>query len=52
MFARLGRRLAAAGHQLPLSDLLLAAVAVRLNAEVYTSDPHFDLITELKRFPA
>jgi len=50
--ARLGRRLAAAGHRLPLSDLLLAAVAVRLDAEVYTSDPHFDLITELKRFPA
>ena len=50
--ARLGRRLAAAGHRLPLSDLILAAVAVRLDAQVYTSDPHFDLISELKRFPA
>jgi len=50
--ARLGRRLAAAGHRLPLSDLVLAAVSIRLNAEVYTSDPHFDLISELKRFPA
>jgi predicted nucleic acid-binding protein len=48
--ARLGRRLAAAGHRLPLTDLILAAVALRLDAEVYTSDPHYDLISELKRY--
>jgi len=48
--ARLGRRLAAAGHRLPLSDLALAAVSLRLDAEVYSTDPHFDLIGELKRF--
>lgn len=48
--AHLGRRLAAQGHRLPLSDLALAAVALRLDAEIYTSDPHFDLIDELKRF--
>ena len=50
--ARLGRRLAAAGHRLPLSDLILAAVALRLDAEIYTIDPHFDLIGEVKRFSA
>lgn len=50
--ARLGRRLAAAGHRLPLSDLILAAVALRLDAEIYTIDPHFDLISEVKRFSA
>ena len=48
--ARLGRRLAAAGHCVPLSDLVLATVARRLDAEVYSTDPHFDLITDLKRF--
>lgn len=48
--ARLGRRLAAAGHRLPLSDLVIAAVAKRIDVEVYTSDPHFDLIEGLKRY--
>ncbi len=48
--ARLGRRLAAVGHRLPLSDLILAAVSLRLDAEIYSTDPHFDLIGELKRF--
>jgi predicted nucleic acid-binding protein len=50
--ARLGRRLAGRGHRLPLSDLVLAAAALRLDAEVFTTDPHFDLIEEVKRFPA
>jgi predicted nucleic acid-binding protein len=48
--ARLGRRLAVAGHRLPLSDLVLATVSLRLEAEIYSNDPHFDLISELKRF--
>ena len=48
--ARLGRRLAAVGHRLPLSDLVLTAVSLRLDAEIYSTDPHFDLISELKRF--
>ena len=48
--ARLGRRLAVAGHRLPLSDLVLAAVSLRLEAEIYSNDPDFDLISELKRF--
>ena len=50
--ARLGRRLAAAGHRLPLSDLILATVSLRLDAEIYTTDPHFDLIGEVQRFSA
>ena len=48
--ARLGRRLAAHHRRLPLTDLTLAAVALRIEASVYTTDPHFDLIAGLKRF--
>ena len=48
--ADLGRRLAAQGNQLPLSDLALAAVALRQDWLVYSTDPHFDLIAELQRF--
>lgn len=50
--ARLGRHLAAAGHRLPLSDLVIAAVARRIDAEVYTTDPHFDLLTGVQRLRA
>jgi predicted nucleic acid-binding protein len=46
--ARLARQLAARGHCLPLSDLALAAVAQRLDCTVFTSDPHFSLIPDLK----
>ena len=45
-----GRELASLGHRLPLSDLVIAVVAERLNAFVYTTDPHFDLLPDLKRF--
>ncbi len=48
--AELGRHLAGHGHRLPLTDLVVAVVAFRLNAAVYTSDPHFNLIPHLKRF--
>ena len=48
--ARFGRRLAAVGHRLPLSDLVLAAVSRRVGAEIYSTDPHFDLLSELTRF--
>lgn len=48
--AELGRHLAGQGHRLPLTDLIVAVVALRLDAGVYTSDPHFDLIPHLKRF--
>jgi predicted nucleic acid-binding protein len=48
--ADLGRDLAANGNKLPLTDLLVAAVALRCHAWVYSSDPHFDPIPNLKRF--
>jgi predicted nucleic acid-binding protein len=48
--ADLGRSLAANGNKLPLSDLLVATVGIRCDASVYTTDPHFDLIPNLKRF--
>ena len=48
--AQLGRRLAARGHPLPISDLVLAAAALRCDCPVFTTDPHFDLIPGLKRF--
>lgn len=48
--ADLGRGLAATGSKLPLTDLLVATVALRCHAWVYTADPHFDLITDLKRY--
>jgi len=44
------RDLAAKGQLLPLTDLLVAAVALRCQAAVYTTDPHFDLLDELKRY--
>ncbi len=47
--ARLGRQLASQGDELPLSDLAIAAVCVTRGLALYTSDPHFDLIPELKR---
>ena len=47
--AALGRELAARGHDVPLTDLVLAALAQRVQAFVFTSDTHFDLIPELKR---
>jgi predicted nucleic acid-binding protein len=48
--ADLGRDLAGKGNKLPLTDLLVAAVAKRCHAWIYSSDPHFDVIPELKRF--
>lgn len=49
--AKFGRGLAAGGHQLPLTDLAIAAVTLRLECFLYTVDPHFDLIPDIKRFP-
>ena len=49
--ARLGRGLAKQGHVLPLSDLLIAAAALARDTAVYTTDPHFDLVPKLKRYP-
>jgi predicted nucleic acid-binding protein len=47
--AALGRELAAKGHDVPLTDLVIAALARRVQAFVFTSGPHFDLIRGLKR---
>lgn len=48
--AALGRELAAKGHDLPLTDLVISALAQRVPALVFTSDPHFDLMPDLKRY--
>lgn len=48
--ADLGRDLAANGHKLPLTDLVVAVMAKRCQSWVYTTDPHFDSIPDLKRF--
>jgi len=48
--ATLGRRLAAANRGVPLTDLIIAAIAIRTSTTVYTTDPHFDLFPDLLRF--
>ncbi len=48
--AALGRQLSAKGHRLPLTDLVIAAIAFHHDLFVYTVDPEFELITGLKRF--
>lgn len=48
--ATLGRELAAKGHDVPLTDLIIAALARRVQSCVFTSDPHFDLISGLRRY--
>jgi predicted nucleic acid-binding protein len=48
--ADLGRELAANGNKLALTDLLVAVVARRFDSWLYTDDPHFDVIPNLKRF--
>ena len=48
--ANLGRHLVANGNRLPLTDLAIAAIAMRNDCSVLTTDPHFDLIVGLKRF--
>ncbi|HEV2207823.1 MAG TPA: hypothetical protein VG167_03560 [Verrucomicrobiae bacterium] len=48
--AALGRELAAKGHDVRLTDLVVAALAQRVGASVYTNDPHFDLIRPLQRY--
>jgi predicted nucleic acid-binding protein len=48
--AELGRQQAKLGRDVPITDLVLAAVALRANAYVYSCDPHFDGIEGLRRF--
>ena len=47
--AALGRDLASKGHDVPLTDLVISALSLRRDLFVFTSDPHFDLVTGLKR---
>ena len=49
--AQLGRALRAGGHVLPQADLVIAAVALKNEWRVWTIDPHFDHIPQLRRFP-
>ena len=46
----LGGSLAGRGRAIPLTDLVLAVVARRYGASVYSSDPHFDLIPDVRRY--
>ncbi len=48
--AALGRELAAGGHDIPLTDLVVAALARRVQASVFSADPHFDLVPGPKRY--
>lgn len=48
--AEIARNLASQGKTIPLTDLTISAIALDRGFEVYTSDPHFDLIPELKLF--
>jgi predicted nucleic acid-binding protein len=48
--AALARELAARGHDVPLTDLVVAALARRVEAFVFSTDPHFDLIPGLKQY--
>ncbi len=49
--AALGRELASKGNDLPITDLVVASLALRLRTFVFSSDPHFNLIPGLKRYP-
>ena len=48
--SEIGRELAAKGHAIPITDLIVAAIARRTDTAVYSTDPHFDLMTELRRY--
>ncbi len=48
--AALGRDLAASGQDIPLTDLVVGALARRANAFVFSTDPHFDLVPGVKRY--
>ena len=48
--ASLGRQMAAVTHGVPLTDLVIVAIAIRTSQRVYTIDPHFDLFPNVHRF--
>jgi predicted nucleic acid-binding protein len=49
---QLSASLRARGITIPLSDLIIAATAMSHGCEVFTVDPHFDQVKELKRHHA
>jgi predicted nucleic acid-binding protein len=46
----LGRAFKRKGHNIPMSDLLLGAIAIKHNLSLFTTDTHFDTIPGLKRY--
>lgn len=48
--AALGRKLVEQGHRLPLSDLIIGAIALRHQFKICTTDPHFQLIQGISVF--
>ncbi len=48
--ARLSVQLKAAGAIVPMTDLILASLAMRLGCSIYTTDPHFEMIRGLRLF--
>jgi predicted nucleic acid-binding protein len=48
--AELARVVAARGHRLPMTDLVIAAVAMKHDYDVYSTDPHFDSLPDLGRY--
>ncbi len=48
--SQLGRNLVAKDHRIPLTDLVIMAVSRRLDIAVYSTDPHFDVVPDLKRY--
>jgi len=44
-------RLRSHGIKVPISDLVIGALAIEHNCQLLTADSHFDYIPELKRFP-
>jgi len=48
--AEIVRDLATRGHAIPITDLVVGAVAKRVDISVYSTDPHFDLMPDVKRY--
>ncbi len=48
--SNLHRTLVVSGHELPMADLCIAAIALRHDVSVFSTDPHFDCIPQLKRY--
>jgi predicted nucleic acid-binding protein len=48
--SEVGRDLAATGQTVPITDLVVGAVAKRVDISVYSTDPHFDLLPHVNRY--